>query len=101
MEQKWKDALNVDAAEVAGWETGGIKSDKLEAERGVGGPAEARGLTNVSGMVAVEATARGRRCRFFQLLGCTRKHAAHSCKLLRIRGQKKRLYKTAGYLSSA
>jgi hypothetical protein len=89
----------VDVAELAGWETGEIKSDKPESERGVGGPgpAGARGLTSVS-MTAVEATARGRRCRFFQLLGCTRKHAAHSCKLLRNRGQKKALQDSGLFL---
>jgi hypothetical protein len=87
VEQKWRDALNVAAVEPAGWEETGARTDKPEAEKGMGCPRKAGGTGNVAGVATVEAAARRetrRKCRFFQSLGCDTDRTAFSGKLLRI-----------------
>jgi hypothetical protein len=61
LEQKWKDALNVAAAEPGGWEGNRVKAEKTSAERAAG---LARKVIATSGSVntaTVDTLARGRK----------------------------------------
>jgi hypothetical protein len=85
VDQKWRDALNVAAAEPAGWGTGGGKSATHEGDRR--GAAEAKKLAQA----AVHVTGAdgkchrlrdsGRRCIFADVMGCSGLHPPWHCKL--------------------
>jgi hypothetical protein len=85
VDQKWRDALNVAAAELAGWGTGGRKGAAHEGDRR--GATEAKKLAQA----AVRVTGadgkshrqgdRGRRCIFADVMGCSGQHPPWNCKL--------------------
>ncbi len=94
VDQKWRDALNVAAAEPAGWGTG---SGKGAAHEGDGrGAAEAKKLaqaavhvTGADGKCHQQGDS-GRRCIFVDVMGCSGLHPPWHCKLFRKKRAKER-----------
>ncbi len=84
VDQKWRDALNVAAAEPAGWNVGSSGSGTQGADKR--GPAEAAKKLSQAAVhvVAVEekppqAGGSGKRCTFADVLGCPGQHAPWRC----------------------
>ncbi len=84
VDQKWRDALNVAAAEPTGWTTGSSGSRTQGADKK--GPAEAAKRLSQAAIhvTAVEekpsqAGGGGKRCMFADVLGCPRQHAPWRC----------------------
>jgi hypothetical protein len=83
VDQKWRDALNVAAAEPTGWNIGnsGTKSQGADKK----GSAEAKKLSTAAIHVATaeekppQVGAEGRRCTFADVLGCPGQHAPWRC----------------------
>jgi hypothetical protein len=82
VDQKWRDGLNVAAAEPAEWSTGSHGTDR----RARHGPVEAaKKLSHAAiHVTAVEekppqAGGSGNRCMFADVLGCPRQHAPWKC----------------------
>ncbi len=84
VDQKWRDALNVAAAEPAGWGAGGGRVATHETDKK--GPAEA---ARKLAQAAIHVTAAdekpqrqgesGRRCIFMDMLGCSGRHPLWKC----------------------
>jgi hypothetical protein len=90
-EQKWKDGLNVAAAELFSWEAKGTRPGRPAVEKQAGNPKKPWGKGTNTGVAAVEAAPGGnrkRKCHFFQSLGCKKGHPAFMCDLLKGPGQK-------------
>jgi hypothetical protein len=85
VDQKWRDALNVAAAEPVGWGAGGGRGATHEVDRK--GAAEAKKLAQVAVHVTGVDGKRqrqgdsGRRCIFADVLGCSGQHPPWNCKL--------------------
>jgi hypothetical protein len=84
VDQKWRDALNVAAAEPAGWNVGSSGTGTHGADRR--GPAEAaKKLSHAAIHVAAlkekppQAGGGGKRCTFADVLGCPGQHAPWRC----------------------
>jgi hypothetical protein len=84
VDQKWRDALNVAAAEPTGWNTGSVGAGTHGTDRR--GPAEAaKKLSHAAIHVAVaeekppQAEGSGKRCIFADVLGCPGQHAPWKC----------------------
>jgi hypothetical protein len=84
IDQKWRDALNVAAAEPVGWGAGGGRGATHEADKG--GSAEAKRRAQVAvHVVAADGKPQqqgdsGRRCIFADVLGCSGQHPPWNCK---------------------
>jgi hypothetical protein len=85
IDQKWRDALNIVAAEPTGWGTGGGKGATHESDRK--GPTEAKKLAQAAVHVTGADGKRhrqgdsGRCCIFADVMGCLGQHPAWHCKL--------------------
>jgi hypothetical protein len=83
VDQKWRDALNVVAAEPAGWNPGGggIRQQGTDKR----GTAEAKKLSKAAIHVATteektpQASVEAKRCTFADVLGCPGQHAPWRC----------------------
>jgi hypothetical protein len=86
VDQKWRDALNVAAAEPPSWGTGSGKSAPQEGDKR-GGAAEAKKLAKASVHVTGLDRKRhsqgdkGRRCMFADVMGCQGTHPPWHCKV--------------------
>jgi hypothetical protein len=85
MDQKWRDALNIAAAEPAGWGTGGGKATAHESERR--GATEAKKLAQAAVHVTEADGKRHRQgdsskwCIFAGAMGCSGRHPPWNCRL--------------------
>ncbi len=84
MDQKWTDALNVAAAEPAGWGTGSGRAVAHESDKR--GPAEAARKLAQAAIHVAAAEGRpqqhgegGKRCIFADVLGCAGQHPSWKC----------------------
>jgi hypothetical protein len=83
VDQKWKDALNVAAAEPVGWGAGGGRAATHEADKR--GSAEAKKLAQAAIHVAAvdgkpqQQGDSGKQCIFADVLGCSGRHPAWNC----------------------
>ncbi len=86
IDQKWRDALNVEAAEPPSWGSGGGKSAPQEGEK-KGGAAEAkkptRAAVHVTGLDGKRQRQgdSGRTCMFKDVMGCQGTHPPWHCKV--------------------
>jgi hypothetical protein len=86
VDQKWRDALNVAAAELPSWGTGSGKSAPQESEKR-GGMAEVKKLAKASVHVTGLDGKRhrqgdsGRKCMFADVMGCQGTHPPWHCKV--------------------
>ncbi len=84
IDQKWRDALKVAAAEPVGWGAGGGRGATHEADKR--GSAEAKKLAQAAIHVAAvdgkpqQQGDSGRRCIFADVLGCSGRHPPWNCK---------------------
>jgi hypothetical protein len=84
IDQKWRDALNVAAAEPVGWGTGGGRGAMHETDKR--GSAEAKKLAQAAIHVAAadgkpqQQGDGGRWCIFADVLGCAGRHPPWNCK---------------------
>ncbi len=68
VEQKWKDALNMAAAEPGGWEAGGSKVEKTPTVSATSLARKATTASSSANAAIEDVSARGWRCRFSVLL---------------------------------
>jgi hypothetical protein len=104
VERKWKDALNIAAAEPQGWEASGGKADKGHSEKPAwgrplgkksgGAPKRISKGTGAANIVTSRTGHEIKKCKFRNYTGCTEGHAAVSCKKFRALEKKKKRYKT-------
>ncbi len=94
VERKWKDALNVAAAEPQAWEADTAKRDRGYQEKPAWGKPSGEKLTRIvrkstrlagaANVVTYQSPSKGRRCKFQDFTGCSGNHAAAFCSKLRV-----------------
>ncbi len=86
VEQKWREALPVAAAELVSWKATGARPKKSTAKMQTGNSKKtwvAGGSMGVATIEAATGDERRRRCQFFHSLGYDKSHPAFNCELLK------------------